>query len=85
MEDEEKKQPEAEEAESGYLLPDKAYDVLKWVGLFACPALAVFMQAIGPAWGMPFVNETVLTLNSLGVLIGALIGVSAVKGTKDEE
>lgn len=83
MEDEDKKQTEAEE--NGYLLPDKAYDVLKWVGLIACPALAVFVQAIGPAWGMPFVNETVLTLNSLGVLIGALIGVSAVKGGANEE
>ena len=63
-----------------YLLPDKAYDVLKWVGLIACPALAVFAQAVGPAWGLPCTNEIVLTLNSLGVLIGALIGVSQVKG-----
>lgn len=91
MEDEEKKQEEIEAVEqehadaNGYLLPDKAYDILKWVGLIACPALAVFVQAIGPAWGMPCVNETVLTLNSVGVLIGALIGASAVKGGKNEE
>ena len=87
MEDEEKKQEEIEamEQENGYLLPDKAYDVLKWIGLIACPALAVFIQTVGPAWGMPFVNETVLTLNSLGVLIGALIGVSAVKGGASEK
>ena len=68
-----------------WLIPNRVYDVLKWIGLIACPALAVFVQAIGPAWGMPFVNETVLTLNSLGVLIGALIGVSAVKGGANEK
>lgn len=86
MEDEEKKQEEIdameqEEADdNGYLLPDKAYGILKWTGLIACPALAVFIQAVGPAWGMPCTEQIVLTLNSLGVLIGALIGISQVKG-----
>lgn len=88
MEDEEKKQEEIEAMEqeeadeNGYLLPDKAYDVLKWIGLIACPALAVFIQAVGPAWGMPYTEQIVLTLNSLGVLIGALIGISQAKGGK---
>ena len=88
MEDEEKKQEEIEAMEqeepdaNGYLLPDKAYDVLKWIGLIACPALAVFIQAVGPAWGMPCTEQIVLTLNSLGVLIGALIGISQAKGGK---
>lgn len=84
MEDEEKKREETETMEqeepNGYLLPDKAYGVLKWTGLIACPALAVFIQAVGPAWGMPCTEQTVLTLNSLGVLIGALIGISQAKG-----
>lgn len=65
---------------NGYLLPDKAYGILKWTGLIACPALAVFIQAVGPAWGMPCTEQIVLTLNSLGVLIGALIGISQAKG-----
>lgn len=89
MEDEEKKHEETkameqeETAESnGYLLPDKAYGILKWTGLIACPALAVFIQAVGPAWGMPCTEQIVLTLNSLGVLIGALIGISQAKGGK---
>lgn len=88
MEDEEKKQEEIEAMEqenadeNSYLLPDKAYDVLKWIGLIACPALAVFIQAVGPAWGMPCTEQIVLTLNSLGVLIGALIGISQAKGGK---
>lgn len=86
MEDEEKKQEEIEAMEqeeaddNGYLLPDKTYGILKWTGLIAFPALAVFIQAVGPAWGMPCTEQIVLTLNSLGVLIGALIGISQVKG-----
>lgn len=66
---------------NNYLLPENAYGVLKWLGLIALPAIAVFINAVGPAWGWPNTDSVVLTLNSLGVLIGALIGVSQVKNS----
>ena len=59
-----------------YFLPDPVYNVLKWVGLIALPALAVFYATIAPAWGLPYPDEVVLTLNACGVLIGTLIGAS---------
>lgn len=60
-----------------YLLPNEVYDIIKWVGLIVCPALAAFIGAVGPAWGMANVDAIVLTINALGVLIGAVIGASA--------
>lgn len=60
-----------------YFLPDKAYTALKWLALIACPATATFVGAVFPAWGIPNVDAITLTLNAAGVLIGALIGVSA--------
>lgn len=63
-----------------WLIPNRVYDVLKWIGLIACPALAVFVQTVGPAWGLESVGAIVLTLNALGALIGVLIGASALKG-----
>lgn len=60
-----------------YIIPDNLYQVLKWLGLIACPAIATFIGAVFPAWGIPNVDAIVLTLNATGVLIGALIGVSA--------
>lgn len=62
-----------------YLIPDKAYDVLKWVGLILCPALAALVGAVGPAWGLPHVDSIVLTINAVGTFIGALIGASHIK------
>lgn len=59
-----------------YFLPDKAYDILKWIGLIALPALAVFYGVCAPLWGWPAPEAVVATLNALGVLIGTLIGVS---------
>ena len=60
-----------------YIIPNSLYQVLKWVGLIACPAIATFVGAVFPAWGIPNVDAITLTLNETGVLIGALIGVSA--------
>lgn len=68
-----------------WLIPNRVYDVLKWVGLIACPALAVFVQAVGPAWGFADTSAVVLTLNAFGALIGVLIGASALKGVADGE
>ena len=66
-----------------WLIPNRVYDVLKWVGLIVCPALAVFVQTVGPAWGLESVGAIVLTLNALGALIGVLIGASALKGQSE--
>lgn len=60
-----------------YIIPNEVYHVLKWLGLIACPAVATFVGAVFPAWGIPNSDAVVLTLNAAGVLIGSLIGVSA--------
>ena len=61
-----------------YLLPSSVYQVLKWTGLIFCPSLAALVGAVGPAWGLPNVDAIVLTINAVGVFIGALIGASQV-------
>lgn len=61
-----------------YKLPDKLYNVLKWIGLIACPALATFYGVVAPLWGWPAPEAVVTTINAIGVLIGALIGYSAI-------
>lgn len=68
-----------------YIIPDKMYQILKWVGLIACPAIATFVGAVFPAWGIPNVDAITLTLNAAGVLIGALIGVSAATSKQASE
>lgn len=61
-----------------YIMPDKVYNVLKWVGLILCPALATLIGSVGPAWGMPNVDAVVLTVNAIGTFIGVCIGASHV-------
>lgn len=59
-----------------YLLPDKVYQILKWVGLILLPALAALIGKAGPAWGLPNVDAIVLTINALGTFVGVIIGAS---------
>lgn len=56
-----------------YIIPSEVYEVMKWAGLIAFPAAAVFVSTVGQAWGMDasLSNAIVTTLNAIGVLIGA--------------
>lgn len=69
-----------------YIVPEQIYQVLKWAGLIALPALAVFVSTVGQAWGMDpgLSNAIVTTLNALGVLVGALLGISQATGKPTE-
>ena len=33
-----------------WLIPSRVYDILKWLGLIVLPALALFVNTVGPAW-----------------------------------
>lgn len=59
-----------------YLLNNRTYEILKWAGLIAFPAIATFVGVIGAVWGWHDTDAIVTTLNAIGVLIGGLIGVS---------
>lgn len=71
--------------ELDYLLPDKAYEILKWVALIALPAVAWLVGAVGLQWGLPHCGEIVTTINAVGVFVGALIGVSQLTATKPDD
>lgn len=71
--------------ELDYLLPDKAYEILKWVALVALPAVAWLVGAVGPQCGLPHCGEIVTTINAVGVFVGALIGVSQLTATKPDD
>ena len=66
-----------------YLLPDKAYQTLKWVGLIVIPALATLLGAVGTAWGWPHLTAIVTTVTAIGTFVGALVGASNASGKPD--
>lgn len=68
-----------------YIIPDKVYQVLKWVGLIVLPAVATFIQTVGTAaeWGATDLTVTVVT--ATGTLIGAVLVASTATAKPVEE
>ena len=60
-------------------LPDHVYDILKWVAIIVMPALATFIIGLGGIWSIPFAGQAASTVTAVGVLLGALLGLSSVK------
>lgn len=63
-------------------MPNKVYDVLKWVALVALDAAGIFYKTIATVWALPLGDEVLATCAAVSVLIGALIGISGVNYTK---
>ena len=64
------------------LLPDKVYEVLKWLALIAVPALGEAYARLANVWNLPYgsqINETALIIT---FILGALIGISTVHYNK---
>lgn len=58
-------------------LSNRTYDWLKWASMIAIPAVEAFWLTVGKVWGFPHLTEIGTTIAAVGVLIGALIGVSS--------
>jgi hypothetical protein len=67
-----------EDVSPSYLIPEKVYQILKWVALIFLPALAVFIGTVGPQWGMSSIEPIVITINAIGLFIGTCIGLSQI-------
>ena len=68
------------------ILNDKSYDILKWVAIVALPALSTFIVVISRIWGWADFGSMIgQSITALGVLLGSLLGLSAIGYKKDVE
>lgn len=66
-------------------IPDKVYDVLKWVCLIVLPATSALYWKIADLWGLPYAEQVTGTIAAVGFFLGALIGVSSISYYKDKQ
>lgn len=61
------------------ILPDRVYDILKWVAITAIPAFVVFFSTILPVLDVSpeTVNKVTTILGAFGLLIAMLLGVAS--------
>ena len=65
-------------------LPDRVYDVLKWIAIVCLPALSTFIVVISRIWGWPDLGSTIAqTITAVACLLGALLGISSIGYNKE--
>lgn len=67
------------------ILPDKVYDILKWIAQIFLPALGTLYFALSSIWGLPYGEQIVGTITAIDAFLGALLGVSSVQYKKKKE
>lgn len=58
-------------------IPDKLYDILKWVVIIVLPAIATLYAALSAVWGWPYSEEIVTTITAVDTFLGAVLCISA--------
>ena len=67
------------------ILPNKVYDVLKWIAQIALPALGTLYFGLSRIWGLPYGEQVVGTITVVDTFLGALLGISTANYRKQEE
>ena len=67
------------------LLPNKLYDILKWVVMICFPALTTAYVGLAAIWGWPFATEVAKTSAVICTLLGALLGISTAEYNKNNK
>lgn len=65
-------------------LPDKVYDVLKWITIVVLPAIGTLYFALSGIWGFPYGEQIVGTITAIETFLGALIGISTLNYNKNK-
>lgn len=66
-------------------LSNQIYDIAKWLGLIALPAIAWFVGQVGGDIGIAEPEKWVRILNATGTLLGLLIGASCMNYNKENK
>ena len=66
-------------------IPNKAYDICKWIVMLLLPCAATFYKLLCGVWGLPYADEISTTLTGLATFIGGILCISSVNYNKEEK
>lgn len=62
------------------IFSSKLYDWLKWISVICLPAVSTFIVVISKIWGWADLGSMIAqTVTAVGVLLGALLGISHIQ------
>lgn len=61
------------------MLPQKAYEALRWIIAVVIPALSVLLSTLVGAWGWDLPLDAILTtMSAIALFLGTVFGISKV-------
>lgn len=66
-------------------LPNRVYDILKWIVMILIPALTTAYVGMAAIWGWPYATEVAKTSAVICTLLGALLGISTAEYNKTQK
>lgn len=64
-------------------IPDKLYDILKWVVIIVLPAVATLYAALSAVWAWPYSQEIVTSITAVDTFLGAVLCISTATYKKE--
>lgn len=66
------------------IIPDKAYNILKWCTMILIPACTTAYVGLSAVWGWPYATEIAKTSAVVCTLLGTLLGISTANYNADK-
>lgn len=60
-------------------MPNKVYDILKYIALIVLPAVATLYLGLAAIWGLPYGEAISGTIMLIDTFLGTLLGISTKK------
>ena len=68
-----------------YILPNRVYDLIKYIVTIILPAASVLYVALAGIWGWPYEDEISRTIAAVYTFLCALMGISSLTAKADPD
>ena len=68
------------------ILPNKVYEVLRWLIWIVLPAIGVLLTTLTNAWGWNLPLDAILaTLSGIELFLGTILGIAKISNDKENK
>ena len=67
-----------------FTLPNKIYDILKWIVIIVLPASGTLYSVLAGIWGLPYAEQICSTIMAIDTFLGAVLLISNVQYKKQQ-
>ena len=59
------------------MIPNKVYDILKWVAMIVLPAIGTLYLTLSGIWGLPYGEQIAGSITAIDTFLGAVLMISS--------